>query len=358
MIRVVIADDEYQVREGMLECIDWAAGGMQVVACASDGPEAYSMITTHHPELVFLDIRMPGMSGLEVIRKAQNELEHCPVFVILTGYDEFSYAREAMKLDVDEYILKPFKPKDIFYAAMKSIHRIDLVNRVLWKLGGDVSSLHKLDESSNLTVKYPHSQEAELISAIRKGTASDCSNALFFFQKALNDNNSKSATLVYGWLVLLLELFRLVRDESDANPLQLLPEIINEPPLLSELLHKVVKKAFLFLRDSRQQEHPIIGTVKNYIEQHYYHPLTLKKLANCFHINSSYLSTLFSQQIGMSITEYIHQMRVDKAMYLLINTNLKTSEIAEQVGYTNIKYFYRIFKKKTGVTMGQFRTRR
>ena len=105
MLSVVIAEDEALVRIGIASAIDWKAAGFELVGEASDGVEALELCERKRPDVVITDIRMPRMDGLELIRRLREKLPETHVLV-LSCYDEFAYAREAIKLGVEDYLLK------------------------------------------------------------------------------------------------------------------------------------------------------------------------------------------------------------------------------------------------------------
>jgi two-component system response regulator YesN len=107
MYRVLLADDETDVREGLLQEIRWEEYGFTVAGTAENGLEALELAQRLEPDVVITDIRMPFVDGLELVRRLKNEMPLVKT-VILTGYDEFDYARQAVSLSVDEYLLKPF----------------------------------------------------------------------------------------------------------------------------------------------------------------------------------------------------------------------------------------------------------
>lgn len=106
MLRLIIADDESMIRETIPYLIDWKKSGIELVGVCQDGIEAYHMILDESPDIVMTDIRMPGLSGLDLVREVAN-LGLDTRFIILSGYEEFAYAREAMKYGVKYYLLKP-----------------------------------------------------------------------------------------------------------------------------------------------------------------------------------------------------------------------------------------------------------
>ena len=105
-LRVLLVDDEIMIREGFKRLFDWEAHNCEVVGEAADGMEALTQIDTLQPDIVIMDINIPIMNGLKVI--SVSRIKHPnTAFVIVSGYDDFSYCREALRLQITDYILKP-----------------------------------------------------------------------------------------------------------------------------------------------------------------------------------------------------------------------------------------------------------
>ena len=106
MLKLLIVDDEEMICQAIANIIDWKSYNIQLVGTCTDGVEAYHTILDECPDIVITDIRMPGISGLELIERI-NRTDLCTQFVILSGYGEFEYAKRAMKCGVQHYLLKP-----------------------------------------------------------------------------------------------------------------------------------------------------------------------------------------------------------------------------------------------------------
>ena len=105
-LRVLLVDDEIMIREGFKHLFDWEAHDCQVVGEAADGMEAMNQIDALQPDIVIMDINISIMNGLKVIQCSR--MKHPEIaFVIVSGYDDFSYCREALRLKITDYILKP-----------------------------------------------------------------------------------------------------------------------------------------------------------------------------------------------------------------------------------------------------------
>ena len=106
MLKMIIADDERVIRETISQMLDWESLGIELIGVCKNGIEVYNMILDESPDIVMTDIRMPGLSGLEVVREIAQTNQQIQ-FIFLSGYEEFEYAREAMKYGVKYYLLKP-----------------------------------------------------------------------------------------------------------------------------------------------------------------------------------------------------------------------------------------------------------
>lgn len=127
MFKIVLVDDEKWILESLKGTVDWDGHGFRIAGEAYNGIEAFELISRVRPDIAFLDIRMPGMNGIELIRRLQ-EAEipvHC---IVASGYAEFEYAKQAMQYGAAGYCLKPFKRDEIMellMAAKKKIVQAD-----------------------------------------------------------------------------------------------------------------------------------------------------------------------------------------------------------------------------------------
>ncbi|WP_251032156.1 response regulator transcription factor [Mesobacillus foraminis] len=112
MLKVLITDDEMQIRQGLRMKVDWEEEGFEIVGEASNGLEALEFLRSVKVEVVITDMRMPIMDGLELARQCQQEFPHIKV-VVLSGYSDFDYVRGSMKEGVKDYLLKPVAPDEL-----------------------------------------------------------------------------------------------------------------------------------------------------------------------------------------------------------------------------------------------------
>ncbi len=121
MTKVMIVDDEKYVRLGIKGDTDWALIGCEVVGEASNGKEALEVAGQVQPDLVISDIRMPQMDGIEFTEKLLERFPDTKV-IFLTAYSEFEYARQAVRLGVSDYLLKPFQDGELEAAIQRLLH--------------------------------------------------------------------------------------------------------------------------------------------------------------------------------------------------------------------------------------------
>lgn len=118
-MKLLIADDEIDVREGIRFLLDWADLGFIICGEGKNGADTLEQILKLQPDIVLLDIRMPKLSGLEVVRQAQ-EGGFLGKFIILSGYSDFAYAQEAIHLGVTSYLTKPIEEEELKKAVLEA----------------------------------------------------------------------------------------------------------------------------------------------------------------------------------------------------------------------------------------------
>ncbi len=124
MYRVLLIDDENIIVEGLRRVVRWADYNCQVVGTACDAEEGTKLIRALHPHILFTDIRMPGRDGLAMVAALRSEYPDMQV-AILTGYRDFAYAQEAIRLGVTRFLLKPSKMEEIKEALTVMTERLD-----------------------------------------------------------------------------------------------------------------------------------------------------------------------------------------------------------------------------------------
>lgn len=176
MYRVLLVDDERIILEGISSIINWGELGTSLIGTARNGLEAYDFIMKEQPDIVICDIKMPGMNGLQLVEKMAAEKPSIK-FIILSGFNEFNYAKQAMEYGVKHYLLKPCNENSI----------IDALNKVIDELKRDAKKEEFLLETkSRLNQVQPYVKKQLLKEFIT--SKFDSNRGIHFYEKLLRVN--------------------------------------------------------------------------------------------------------------------------------------------------------------------------
>ncbi len=237
-MKLLIAEDEYWVRKRLTTNFDWKELGFDVVFEAENGKQALDICNEHMPDVIITDIRMPLVDGLDMIRQIREKDDRARILII-SGYEEFGYAREALRLGVADYLVKPV-------------------------------------------------EEFTLVEAVK--------NCI-----AMNERQN-------------------IDEEA--------------PP---QVVRKIIREALI------------------YMEEHYSEHITMRTVADHVFLSAAYFCRIFREEMGHTFTEHLIQMRLAKVVELLADSRNKISEIAEQAGFNDKQYFYKMFKRYYHTTPTQYR---
>ncbi len=410
-MKVFLVDDEIVIREGIRESFPWEETSYTLVGEAPDGEMALPMIRDTNPDIVITDIRMPFMDGIEFCRVLRSQMPWIGI-IILSGYDEFEYARQAIALGVKEYLLKPIYSEELRQVLDKvSVQieeerktrehaeslrsRMNTDGRFLKeKLIGSLFSEDAMEEdASNALMQLramgspvtascyavvdaafdPLEQGQDAAATLAEGSGgivhtsgSRTGTRLL----VLGDTPADTEERAYAFTSSLVsELERIGCRQIKAG----IGEIVEKP---GDILHSFkTARHIRHLLAERTDETPLIlgvremgesaGDTRNpsvineakvYMAQHYNDPnLMLQDVAKAVNMSNSRFSTVFSQQSGQTFTEYLIFLRISKAKELLRTTDMRSSQIAHETGYNDAHYFSYIFKKNVGMTPSEYR---
>ncbi|WP_163537010.1 response regulator [Gracilibacillus sp. YIM 98692] len=513
MFKLLIVDDEKIVVDVLKSIICWEDYEVELLGSASNGREALELIEEKKPDIVLVDIRMPGLTGLELITETR-KLGLDTIFIIISGYTEFEYAKKAIELQAVDYLVKPIEVEDIISAIQKAIEKykkeilrkktnkqiryyenqLEEKNILDCILSGNQEESNILQKSHGLTIAcigFHHETDWKKILNINNNQYRDLfqktfekqghiaysyvieDNLIFLYEKSdqqidderllidffdkLGDDfpfdpiigvsryyatsyslhdlykQAKSAFKIgfflnkicthydeyeninhhigndifkimeeffaqndhvlhhilslvdevirycrdqalppektkYVCYKLISGLFTYVRTEYEVDAYSILK---TNNPVYEELnkLHSIneirvwlltsIQEILQYITDHRlTYNDKLIRDVKTYLNQHFNESISLNELAEKYHISPAYLSCLFSQKVNVTISEYVTQLRLNKAKDLLRTTKYKVREICQEIGYDNQRYFHLVFKKKVGTTPGEYRAKR
>ncbi|NLM10114.1 MAG: response regulator [Clostridiaceae bacterium] len=347
MYRVVLIDDEPWVLSGLEELIDWNKSGFTIVAKFTDPEVALEQIIRIRPDVIFTDIRMPKMSGVQLTASLkENNIDSEIVFI--SAYRDFEAARKALEYGACQYILKPFDQNEVENA-------IRLLNEKIKKRNRPVSI--NPDEPDNLI-----SAETEQLfrTAARYPICClvlcDHPNAISFDQGLVTG----TPLLIKGEPAAFLlsaktkEYIHLLTSSIKPEPLngvgfsRLYSDFTTFPEMLNDAKCSL-NFGFIFSKN------PLAAEIQLFLCSTVSTNLTLTDLASEFYLSETYLSAMFKKNTGRTITNFIQDIKTFYAARLLLTTDLDLKDIALQLGYTDYSYFGRLFKRNYGVSPSLYR---
>lgn len=282
MIKILLADDETDSRDAIVQYIDWEGHGLELVGAAGDGAEVLEMIKTRKPDIAILDIYMPKLSGIQVIERCRREMPDAPASIIISGYNDFGCAQQAIRLKVEEYLLKPFLARELMDAVQRALLQVEL--RRGGAPGDFVSFVLSCQQESPRAAHGRYSMELErrVLNAVSVGSREDVTRSVDEFLAECVLNQTIPAALSYGQM-LYFEICRLIMERTGSFPAEnaffkrsWTQDGVYEQ--LAQALHRAALDAHELISTGKRRSSVVITAV-NYIEQHYAEELTLGKIA-------------------------------------------------------------------------------
>jgi two-component system response regulator YesN len=351
-MKVIIIDDEFWSRDSIRRLGEWEQLGINWIAEAEDGLSGLAIIAEEHPDIVITDMKMRGMDGVELLKKLNEDYPHIRKIVI-SGYEDFSYMKQAIVSRADEYVLKPINPEELNQAlekairelhASKGLHSVQTIDKDLLKL---------VMEYKNLILIYFHDFNIEAMQE-RFNELQQKLSLSTRLQPGTNHNLYKQFMLILEEQAskLGIDLGQISSDLSKQLYVNDETPIEQWMQALSEAYRSVVNE---LINQRKQKQRIDIRAVQLFIDNHFVDAIRLETIANQFFVSKEHLSRTFKQEVGATVMDYIIMKRMEKARELLQDPNVQIKTVAEAVGYTDLNYFFRIFKKITGVTPSQMR---
>lgn len=345
MMKVLLVDDDYLALEGLRQMLRWDTFNGELAGCATDGAEAAAMIEANPPDVVIADIKMPHMNGLELARHLYQNHRGIHM-ILLSGHSEFEYAQKALQYRVTDYILKPVTRQKIteLEECLKKINRElqakkevrllagddSLKDRLLAILRkGDTEAVHELMLSGALSNVLLHDTDGTLGATLL--------NYLFAYQSEIGKDKARLAELKRQGLE---EYWRLHSPRERVDYLLL---------RYRELME---------YSESRKSEYtqPIVAHCIGIIQDCFTDSsFNISLLADRLNLSLPYLSTVFKQEMGQTLSSFLSQQRLLRAQELLQDISIPVKDVCVGSGYEDPHYFARSFKKQTGMTPSEYR---
>lgn len=356
MYKVMIVDDEPLFRDYMRSKLDWAGHGFHICCEAANGREALEEAKINRPDLAFIDISMPFIDGLqlaELLKQTQPDIS----VVFVTGHSEFDYARQAIRLGAQDYLLKPFNKVEFSTTLQR-------VKRTLDELSRPPMKEEAIPQKAMSAGILPFDVQESLILTLRMREMDTVIEELNRIWPDKN-NMENSSAFARSYLEALVNLCRAYIIESELSPeevwgtesalqqqLQALRSWEEAKRWIIELFSKAVNYRESF-RPSKSYQ--LFTSAKAYIQQNYLDSeLTVEGVAQALYIDASYLRKVFKKEANLSVVDYITYIRMKEAKDILLTKPMKLSAVAEKVGYNDPNYFSKSFKKRFGLTPSEF----
>lgn len=368
MLKLLIADDEADTSNAIRRTIPWKEYDILLCSEASNGKEAIEIIETEHPDLALLDVRMPLLDGLGVVKYIHDKQLNIRT-IILSGYDEFSYAQTALKYGVSDYLLKPCRMEDIISSInnCKRLYLQDLEHQHLLEgigqpffedLGEPFQDFPAFTDAQYFQFE---NQKKRLLEFIRAGYSQKSQEALQDIFHSFETYPRTKNIIINHFLSLMLDIMKLCKDCSLSSPSELHTLIDYKQMACFTSLKDLEKTAETVISQitesirAKSEKSVSVRAAVDYIHQHYSETIDLNVLAGHIHITPAYLSLIFKVQTGVNFLDYLTQYRIEQACRLLKETDLRNYEIAYETGFRDEKYFSTVFKKATGMTPSKYR---
>lgn len=385
-MNILVVDDEEVIRSGIQRTISRQFPEHRVLLAGNPG-EAVEVLRTKPVDLVLTDVLMPGMTGLELMAFSRGK--HPQVkWVVISAYSEFAYAQEAVRLGARDYLLKPIG-KESLIGLIEELGRevaeesertkeADLMKRNLrflregifarWASGLDLGGI----DIAPFTESHPHFN----LLMVRLESDADTKLEHFIVENVLTELMdaagkgfvaSIDARSLLGLVTLgedsglagLVDKLRSHLKRYLKTPFQVLysGRIDDLAAVPAEVRRMRASSAAQVYDHYASGGEKAIEVAVQYIQTQLAAELSLEKVASIVYLNPVYFSQLFKQKIGTGFKEYITHLRLERAMELLRGSDLKIGDIAERVGYPDVRHFSQMFRKKTDCTPSEYRQR-
>jgi len=359
-MKAIIIDDEIWSRRMIRSLGQWESLGIEIMGEAENGVEGWELIQKLRPDLILMDMRMPGMEGTELLRKL-NEYELESKVIVISGHEDFNYTKHAIDYRAFTYILKPIDEDELNVALRNCIQEIK-ASALMRKQ--EMDSFHYHNRELMDAMRSPKKKLLQLLEGLnREGMRQE-------FERIYRELASRDPVSPAGYRRIYMEFYMQLEDylgRSNEHIQELLtfrtytdlPELDEED---KETIAIVNRLAWLYdtaaeyiIYKRKSKEKLCLTAVKAYMDQNFEQYISLEYIANKFFVSKEYLSKAFKTEYNINLTDYFIKLRMERARTLLQDSDMKVKEIAQLVGYEDVSYFNRLFKNYYGESPKQMR---
>ena len=331
MIKVLVVDDDKLARKGIISLLDWQKHHMQVVGDVQNGKAALEFLKENEVDLVFVDIDMPEMDGIEFMERCSQEKPEI-LFVVLTFYEEFSYAQSAIRLGSLDYISKAALEFSDSDAILERIER-------------------KYEERNKSIIKTRVRDEKEWQELKEQWESLYWVFDTIFYRELLEKTKGYRPDI----RVLERQMVRCVGkidemlERHDTN----IPWFQS----IEELLEWIDQMRTEYRNSDSLKGNEVVSIMKavKIVESDFTKHIHASEVASEIGISRSYFSVRFKKYVGVTFGDFIQNLRLQKSQKLLLETKLSVMEIAYQSGYEDVYYFNRVFREKMKCSPSEYR---
>lgn len=364
MYTLLIADDETDERT-LIRFLLNDFGDVFHILEAQNGRDALELLINNHVDVLLSDIQMPFINGIELVSQIKKNNPDIEV-LFFSGYDDFTYVKAALSLKAVNYILKPVDPAEFHKLITEIVNRLDShkieyakseqyiethFHDIVRKIPVENSNYTSIDDTTSFLLQ-------NIETALKMKQPEQLTNLVHSLLDQYADIPSLSHIYIRHVCTTLLKMLIGVLPAQSDEDLQNVAKEVYSFRHFSDII-KMIEYYLSLVINIFEQEQTVsnyaIYQVEQYIRMHYSEDLTLNTLADLVYLNPNYLSNIFAQVTGCTLNKYIKQIRMEKAQELLLNTNMKVTDISQAVGYTNTSYFCKSFQKLFGTTPERFR---
>lgn len=334
----ILVDDEIWALRGLKGIVNWEEFGINIIGEFTDSSLALEAVRTKRPDLLFTDIRMPGLDGMSLIETLKAEKIDTRI-VIVTAYKDFEIARQALKNEVSDYLIKPLDKEEVKNALTKLCETLSI--RTSSEFSIFDYNLFEKDIISNPSV-------ARFVSSAIKNSSA----VIFVSDEELPAGEGITEIFIDGFY----HSYIVISEKSESLRGTLSGAYGVSCPFKSkDELYEAIRQAEMsyegaFIFSSNDQT----AKIEEFLFENMDKKLSMDDVSNEFYLSKPYLFELFRNNTDTSVMNFLKGVRLSKAALLLHRKGASVRSVAEAVGFDDFSYFGKIFKEKYGITPEQF----
>lgn len=329
-MRVLIVDDDQMICDGTARRLEKCGiADIDSICCAYSGEEALNVFQKETVHVLFSDIRMNGMTGLELIQAAK-QLQPYTVCVVVTAYEQFQYAQQAIRVGVHDFLIKPCSGREMREQALRAVNCMT---------DTEPQRRRQLEEALCAAVRQAGAPANELF----RYYAMEAPEQLRLVRFSSPDVRWQPPT---GWSYRPLNAdFALIA--ATAVPPSPESNVLGVSDAGSNL-YALYQQA-----GEQGSNHQIVARARQYVQGHLCEPLDMAMVANVMNLSYSYFSRVFHEETGMTFSKYLQRLRLEEAGRLLLSGE-KLVDIATHLHYQNAANLSRAFAREMGLSPSQW----